>query len=310
MASTKPKKTGKKNSQKTKTTVKSAKTEKPVAKPNTKKVEKEETKPVEVVAEKTAKKVKFFDKKCDTSENILTVFKSKKIWAAVLGEVLGSLLITMVLLTLGVYQPLYILFVIIAATVAVYKLSGAHLNPIVTVGMMATRRVSAIRGILYIIAQIVGAWLALIIVNLFHMAGGESASDLPAMTEIADGMFWTTAMIEFLGATIIGFFFARAQQFKRSTFTFAAVVGGGMMIAIVVAYLMSYQFFALTNNFILNPAAALMYQILPSTADGIGQLLGSVAIALLSYVIFPMIGGVIGFFISDGASVLNEENLE
>ena len=83
---------------------------------------------------------KLFERKFDPKENILTIFKNKKIYAAILGEILGTAVVCMVLLTLGVYQPLYILFVLVGAMVAVYAFSGANLNPIITVGMMATRR--------------------------------------------------------------------------------------------------------------------------------------------------------------------------
>ena len=111
-------------------------------------------------------------------------------------------------------------------------------------------------------------------------------------------------------APVIGFFFARALQYKRSVFTFAAVVGGGVMIAFVAVYLLSYNYFELTDNFILNPAVALMYQILPTGAEGVGELLGKVALALLTYVIFPVIGGAVGFLVADSASILSEEEVK
>jgi len=81
------------------------------------------------------------------------------------------------------------------------------------------------------------------------------------------------------------------------------------MIAFVIVYLLSYNYFELTNNFILNPAIAFMHQILPNEAEGFGELMGKVALALLTYVIFPVIGGAIGFLVSDAGSVLNEENV-
>src|SRR5574344_2719261 len=95
-----------------------------------------------------------FEKKCDPNENILTIFKSSKSGGAVLGELVGTMFLSILLLTLGVYQPLYVLFGVVAITMAVYAFSGAHLNPALTVGMMASRRVSAMRGVLYIVAQI------------------------------------------------------------------------------------------------------------------------------------------------------------
>ena len=249
----------------------------------------------------------FFARKCDPEENILTIFKTPKIYGAILGEALGSMILAMLLLTLGIYQPLYVMFGIIAITIAVYAFSGAHLNPVITVGMMASRRVSAIRGILYIIAQVVGAWLGLMLINAFA-AGSESAT-LPVMAEIAEGNFWVVTMIEFVGATVIGFFFARALSYKRSVFTFAAVVGGGAALAILLAIVISSNFLGLQNNFILNPAIAIMYQILPTSGDNFGQLLGEIALALVTYVIFPMLGGVLGFGIADIASRLSGEKV-
>jgi glycerol uptake facilitator-like aquaporin len=252
----------------------------------------------------------FFARKYDANENILTIFKSPKIIGALLGEVLGTLLITVLLLTLGVYQPLYIMFGVLAITVGVFAMSGAHLNPIVTVGQMATRRISAIRGVLYIIAQVLGAWFGLLIVNAFRLSAGDAAPELTAMSAMNGDIFWVLTMIEFFGATIIGFFFARALAYKRSVFTFAAVVAGGLSLAILFAIVISSNFLQLQNNFILNPAAALMFQILPSEGADFGSLLGDIALALCTYVVFPLIGGVVGFYIADFSAKLAGANEE
>ena len=312
MATTKPKKTASKakSSTKAKTaakstkSVKTEKTVKPAVVAKKEVEQKVETKPTNTNVVKD-----FFAKKCDNKENILTIFKDKAIYGALIGEIFGTMFMTMVLLTLGVYQPLYLLFAIILVTVAVYSLSGAHLNPIVTAGMMASRRVSAIRGTLYIIAQILGAWLGLVIINAFRIAGGEIA-DLPVMADVADGTFWMVSMIEFMGATIIGFFFARALQYKRSALTFAAEVGGGVMVAFVAAIIVSSTYCSLSDNFILNPAVALMYQILPTSGETAGELLGGIGMALLTYAVFPVVGGIIGFYISDIASKLKGESVQ
>ncbi len=317
MASTKPKKNAAKTKAKapavkSKTTAKSAKaTEKPAVKAVEKKVEKVEQKVVKKAETKGFGAIvkDFFAKKCDPKENILTVFRNKNIYAAIIAELLGTMILAIVLLTLGVYQPLYIFFIVIAITLVMFKLSGSNFNPLITVGMMASRRISAIRGVLYILAQIVGAWLGLIIVNAFRVAGGEAA-DLPVMTGLTTDTFWTISLLELFGAVIIGFFFAKAQQYRRSSLTFAVAVAGGTMIAFVVVYLISYSYFNLTNNFMMNPAIALMYQILPSSGDTFGTLLGEMAIALLAYVVFPMVGGVVGFYLSDITAKLNDEDLK
>ena len=252
----------------------------------------------------------FFARKYDANENILTIFRSPRIIGALLGEIIGTMILSVVLLTMGVYQPLYIMFGVIAITVAVYSLSGAHINPLVTMGHIATRRVSPIRGTLYIIAQVLGAWLGLLIAGAFAGAVPEMAAALPKMSVVEDEMFWVITMLEFFGATVIGFFFARALAYKRSVFTFAAVVGGGVSLAFLLAVVISSSFLGAQDNFILNPAVAIMYQVLPTEGATFGDLFGNIALALTTYVIFPLLGGVVGFYVSDLASKFSGEKLE
>lgn len=248
----------------------------------------------------------FFARKCDEKENILTIFKSPRIYGAIIGEVVGTMLLTIILLTLGIYQPLYVMFGLLAITAAVYGLSGANLNPIITAGMMASRRVSAIRGVLYMLSQVLGAWFGLLITNAFRLAG-EGAVELPSMSEVEGGQFWVVTLIEFVGAIMLAFFFARALAYKKSPLTFATIVATGACIALLFAIVVSSNFVGLQNNFALNPAVALMYQILPTSGDTFGAVLGGVALALVTYWVFPILGGIIGFTISDVAGRLSGE---
>jgi glycerol uptake facilitator-like aquaporin len=196
---------------------------------------------------------------------------------------------------------------IIAIFVAVSAFSEACLNPLVTVGMMATRRMSVIRGVLYIIAEIIGALLGWLIIDLFKLAGGETAMDMPAMAAIGENGFWLVAMVELVGAIIIGFFFARALKVRRSVFTFAAVVTGGILLAYFVAFIVSAAYLGLNNNFVMNPAVALILQIFPTAGESFGEILGGICQALSIYAIFPMIGGVAGFYLSDFAGRIADE---
>ena len=253
----------------------------------------------------------FFAKKYEEKESILTVFKNHKFYGALLGEIIGTMLITLLLFALslmGLANVAMYAFAVIAILIAVYAFSGACLNPIITVGMMASRRMSVIRGIMYIIAEILGAWLGWIIFNGFHLAGGETAYDIPTMAAVAEGGFWIAASIEFIGAAIIGLFFARALEYKRSVFTFAAVVTGGIALAVLIGYVVSAAFLGLNSNFIMNPAVALMLQIFPTTGENFGEIFGGICQAISLYAIIPMIGGVIGFYLSDFTSKLSGEN--
>lgn len=252
----------------------------------------------------------FFARKYEEKESILTIFKNHKFYGSLLGEIIGTMFIVLLLLSLslmGMANIAMYAFAIIAVLVAIYAFSGACLNPIVTVGMMASRRMSVIRGVMYIIAEVIGAWLGWLIFNAFHLAGGETAYDIPAMSPIAEGGFWMVAFVELLGAAIIAFFYNRALKYKRSVFTFAAVVAGGMALAVVIGYVVSAAFLGLSSNFVLNPAAAFMMQIFPTSGETFGEILGGICQALSAYAIIPMIGGVIGFYLSDFTSKLSGE---
>lgn len=241
----------------------------------------------------------FFARKGDPNENILTIFKSPRIYGAIIGEIIGTMLLAMLMLTLGIAQPIYVFLGIFAITMAIHGISGAHLNPIITVGSMATRRVSAIRGVLYIVAQIVGAWLGLVVASAF-LKGGESGMELPTMAKVEN--FWAVTLIEALGAIVFAFFFARAYAQKCKSTAYALVVAGGFTLAVLFAYIISVSFFSMQNNFIINPAVAIMYQIFPSSGD-----FGAICSALATYVIIPMVAGVIGFYLADIASRLSGE---
>ena len=246
----------------------------------------------------------FFARKYDPNENILTIFKGPKIWGALIGEAIGTMLVVMLLLTLGVGQPLYLVLCLVGVLVAVVGLSGANLNPLITTGMMATRRMSAIRGVLYILAQIFGAWIGLIIVNAFRL-GSQTEQTLPQMADVVGDTFIIVALIELMGAIILAFCFARALKYaKKSPLTFGFTVSGVMALVVILGIFIAQGFFSLDSSFIFNPAAALMYQILPTSAENAGELIQMVAFAIGAYVIVPMIGGIIGFYISDVTSRL------
>lgn len=300
MANQKPKKSGKKPNAKVET--------KPAA---TETKETKDVKETRVASETTMvtssceKPMKgFFARKCDPNENIVTIFKTPKIWGALIGEIIGTMLVTMFLLTVGV-QPLYIIFGMVCVYVAVVGLSGAHLNPLVTAGMMATRRVSAIRGVLYILAQLLGAWIGLIIINAFRLGSGTTL-ELPMMSELAGEGFWAVALVELLGASVIAFCFARALRYARKQpLAFALTVTSGITLAVIFGVVISQNFFGTNNSFVFNPVVALMYQILPTAADGFGELMQSAGLAVAAYIAFPIIGGVLGFYISDIATRLS-----
>ncbi len=301
MANQKAKKSGKKdNSQPVpKKDSKETKDVKEVKEVKSTKEETATTKPATVTAHACENPMKgFFARKYGENENILTIFKTPKIWGALLGEVIGTMLFVMLMLTLGV-QPLYLIFGALCIYVAIVGISGANLNPIVTAGMMATRRMSAIRGVLYMLAQLLGAWIGLLIINAFRLGSG-STSELPMMTEVTGETFWAVALVELLGAIVIAFCFARALKLARkSPLAFGLTVTSGITLAIIFGIVVAQSFFSMQTSFIFNPVAALMYQILPTAADNLGELAQLAGLAVAAYILFPVVGGIIGFYLSD-----------
>lgn len=287
MAAPKPKKSGKKPAAKTVSTT-TAKEDQTVA-----------------VSTKNESMRGFFARKGDVNENILTIFKTPKIWGALLGEVIGTAFVAMFMLTLGI-QPLYIIFGLTCVYVAIVGISGAHFNPLITAGMMATRRMSAIRGVLYMLAQLLGAWIGALVINAFRLGGGGAVEAI-TMAEISGESFWAVAFVELLGAFIIAFCFARALRYaRRQPLTFGLTVASGITLAVIFGLIISQSYFGLSNSFTFNPVISLMYQILPTSAEGFGELAQLAGLALAAYVIIPMIGGIIGFFMSDIASRLSD----
>ena len=279
-----------------------------------------------ITSEKGPSKLKiFFGRKGDANENILTIFRDTRIIGAIIGEIAGVAVITMIALTLGLFNPLYMILAHVGITAAIVKLSGAHLNPIVTAGMMASRRVSAIRGIIYIISQILGAWVGFWIINSLHKAGiasgniEEATSALPTLAQSDElaganegySLLGAVRMVEFIGAIIIAFFFARAQRVKKNTAAFALTVASGVFIAMIIAVVVNSNFFMLqSNTFVLNPAVGMVYGIFPSSAEGFDALMGALMPMLVSYVILPIVGGILGFYLSDFASLLEGADLK
>ena len=288
------------------------------------KTTKKENKVVIVSKETKKKNCGLFARKFDASENILTIFKDTKIIGALLGEIIGTALVTGIVLTLGLYNPLYWIFGYVAITLAVFKLSGAHLNPVITAGMLATRRISAIRGALYIIAQIIGAWLGYTLIGAFYKIGLDSgnidAANVALPTFVAAGdataategfsFFWPFTFVELLGSVIIAFFFARALNYKKKALPFAITVAAGSFVAMLFAVVINNNFFYLNDNsFAFNPAISMMLGLFPSSAENFSELMGALWPMIVTHVLFPVLGGIIGFFLSDIAANFSEQEL-
>jgi glycerol uptake facilitator-like aquaporin len=188
--------------------------------------------------------------------------------AAVVAEFLGTGVLTLMFLSVKNSQIGVPFFVALAAGLAVAMMmfavgrtSGANLNPALTLGLWTARKISTVSGVLYIIAQLLGAWAAY---GLFTYIVNTSLPNPKAH-------YTTHALVtEAVGSGILAFGWAAALYQGYSRAVTAAVAGLSYIVGIV-----SVSVFSIA---LLNPAVAL----------------GMRSWVWGTFVLGPVIGAVIG----------------
>ncbi|MEI7632543.1 MAG: aquaporin [bacterium] len=120
------------------------------------------------------------------------------------------------------------------------KVSGAHVNPAVTVGLWTLRKIETTTAVVYISSQLLGAAVALRLFQYFQ-------NDL--LLNIAGGFEWRIFVAEAIGTMIFTMGVASVVTQKLEGYKAAFVIGSSLMLGIVVA--------STASNGILNPAVAL-----------------------------------------------------
>ena len=128
--------------------------------------------------------------------------------AAYVAEFLGVATLTSVLLAIGKSGVGYSYFlaggVALAAAgmaLAVGRLSGAHFNPAVTLGLWSTRKIQTIDAICYVVAQMLGA------VAAWKLYDYLAAQAIPVSARSFD---WRVLVAEAVGGFVITFVIASA----------------------------------------------------------------------------------------------------
>lgn len=187
----------------------------------------------------------------------------------VAAEFIGTAVLTFALMA-SVYSGLSVSTAVIAGftlallVVLIGGISGAHVNPAVTIGQWSAKKIKTDKAVTYLAAQFSGALAALAGVSYFIEA--EMQNLLPAATTQS---FWAEA----LGATVFLFGVAAAMHHKQEGITQALAVGGSLFLGIVFA--------SLGSAAILNPAISLVL----ANVNGIEW----------QYLVGPLVGGILGF---------------
>ncbi|MEO7904984.1 MAG: aquaporin [Candidatus Saccharimonadales bacterium] len=215
---------------------------------------------------------------------------------AMIAEFVGTFLLAAIFIA-GQGQPILIMFGLIGIVLAVGSLSGGYANPALVIGAWATKRMNGVRAAGYIIAQVLGAMLALVLLNAFvnaaAPAAGAAAQDIynaaPSLftaAKIPEAHHWMILLSEVVGSIIFGFAAASALTRKADRSASALTMGLGMFLGLMVG---GSAAALLGASAILNPAVAISLQAI--SFDSVWP--------ILVYVIGALAGGVAGFFLYD-----------
>jgi glycerol uptake facilitator-like aquaporin len=207
-------------------------------------------------------------------------------WAAVLAELVGTFSLTFAILAAlkaqgGAMQlaqmnmlghvetvPAFLLATpfVAAATLGILvvvlgNVSGAHINPAITLGLWTIKKIEAGRAVMYIVAQLAGAAIALLVAQYFVSSMSLDKFTGPGSLQLF--------LAEALGTMALGFGVAAAVLNNKSGHEAGILVGGSLFIGIVFAA------FAAGAG-ILNPAVMVGLQSV-SWSFILGPVVGAVA---------------------------------
>ncbi len=182
-----------------------------------------------------------------------------------LAEALGTFLLALAV-SLSVSQqfaiPTFIVagFTLMLCVYTLGSISGCHINPAVTIGLLSVKKIGLQDGILYVLSQCIGGVAALYVMTAIH--GGP----LQASTEtFSVGIF----LMEAMGAFILLFGVASVVYGKVHSAAAGVVIGGSLSLGALLA--------STVSGGILNPAVAIALSAFTPL-----------------YIVAPIVGGIAG----------------
>lgn len=206
--------------------------------------------------------------------------------AALIAEFIGTFIFAASIMAVQ-GNVLFVALALVGVVFAVGTVSGAYVNPALVLGAWLTRRMSGKRALFYIVAQVLGAMLALVILNAYaNAAPAPSANDMYSgaatlfkAAALPEGKEWLIFFSEFLGTLVFGFAVANATREKKERTAAAFTVGLGVFLGLVVA---GGAAAFVNGSAIINPAVAVALQAIdfasvwPVTVYVLGSSLGAI----------------------------------
>ena len=177
-------------------------------------------------------------------------------------------------------------FAIFAAVYSVGHISGCHINPAVTIALLATRKIDATTAASYIGAQVVGGIVGALLTWTILIGNDPATLGLGAVSYNPDTSGFGVALAaEIIGTAILVFVVFGAAVDGRAPAGFAGIIIGFIVYGIIILV-------GPITGAALNPAR----QLGPNIVE---QLIGKATNwdQLAVYIIGPIVGGLIGAFI-------------
>lgn len=221
--------------------------------------------------------------------------RETRIAAVLVAEFIGTFLLAATYLV-AQGQPIILMFAIAGLVLLVGTISGAHLNPAVTIGAWVTRRIGSLRAIGYLVAQFLGAGIAFSVIDAFVKGAtpvssqaalyGQTATTIYQATALPATKEWYIFFAELIGGIVLGLVYARILRGVRFGRTAKALTAGfGFFVALMIAGTAATY---VGGTAILNPAVAL----------SLGALKWDL-MPLVVYILASVVGAAIGFILDD-----------
>lgn len=231
----------------------------------------------------------------------------------VIAEVVGTFILTLVALlaipTLPALGALFTGLALVVLVITIGAISGAHVNPAVTIGLWSARRVKSILVPFYLVAQFLGAAAAAVVLS--YVSNATYGLDFSGIGSLNWGIF----IVELIGAAV--FVFGVTAATSRSD-TSASNKALGVGLSLTAGLLVATSLFAAlqggidtskinalkdvphelrVSGPILNPAIALAAtDKTDSQLQNIGTVKGDKQVSRLSaeLILGTLIGAVLG----------------
>lgn len=160
--------------------------------------------------------------------------------------------------------PFVAAFILAFVAYAIGSLTGAHINPAITISIWSVGKISGRTAGLYIVSQIVAGFLALLV------AGTYGAVDMASLFPVTLPAAWIAFGAEVVGALIFAFGVSAIVHDNVSKGASGAMAGISLLLGVIFASFLG-------SLGILNPAVAI----------GLG-------VWNAMYIIGPIVGAIIG----------------